>query len=54
MNCEVAGLLRTLKAALEARISGKVALDHDLISWMIRHSVAHHEIQSANVGRNRR
>ena len=38
MNGQVAGLLRTLKAALEARISGKVALDHDLISWMIRHS----------------
>ena len=33
---EVAGLLRTLKAALAPRISGKVALDHDFISWMIR------------------
>ena len=38
MNREVAGLLRTLKAALEARIGAKVGLDHDLISWMIRHS----------------
>ena len=38
MNREVAGLLRTLKAALEAWIGGKVWLDHDLISWMIRHS----------------
>ena len=38
VNREVAGLLRTLKAALEARISGKVALDHDFIRWMIRHS----------------
>ena len=38
MNREVAGLLRTPKAALEARISGKAALDHDLVSWMIRHS----------------
>ena len=37
-NREEAGLLRTLKAGLEARISGKVALDHDLISWLIRHS----------------
>ena len=27
MNRKVAGLLRTLKAALEARISGKAALD---------------------------
>ena len=38
MNREVAGLLRTLEAALEARIGAKVGLDHDLISWMIRHS----------------
>ena len=38
MNREVAGLLRRLKAALEARIGAKVGLDHDLISWMIRHS----------------
>ena len=38
VNREVASLQCTLKAALEARISGKVALDHDLISWMIRHS----------------
>ena len=38
MNREVAGLLRTREAALEARISGKVVLDHDLISWMVRHS----------------
>ena len=34
MNREVASLLRTLKAALEARISGKVAVDHNLISWL--------------------
>ena len=34
MNREVAGLPRTLKATLDARISGKVALDHDLIRWM--------------------
>ena len=34
MNREVAGLLRTLKAALDPRIG----LEHDLISWMIRHS----------------
>ena len=39
MNREVGGLLRTLKAALEARIGAKMGLDHDLISWMIRHSV---------------
>ena len=38
MNREVAGLLRTHKAALEARIGVKVGLDHDLINWMIRHS----------------
>ena len=38
MNRELAGLLRTPKAALEARIGAKVGLDHDLISWMIRHS----------------
>ena len=38
MNREVAGLLRTLTAALEAQIGAKVGLDHDLISWMIRHS----------------
>ena len=37
MNREVAGPLRTLKAALDAGISSKVALDHDLISWMTRH-----------------
>ena len=36
MNREVAGLLQTLKTALEARIGRKVA-DHGLISWMIRH-----------------
>ena len=38
MNREVAGLLRTLKMALETRIGTKVGLEHDLISWMIRHS----------------
>ena len=38
MNREVAGRPRTLMAALEARIFGKVELDHDFISWMIRHS----------------
>ena len=38
MNREVAGLPRALEAAPEARISGKVALDQDLSSWMIRHS----------------
>ena len=38
MNREVAGRPRTLTAALEARIFGKVELDHDLIRWMIRHS----------------
>ena len=38
MNREVAGLLRTLKTALEARFGAKVGLEHDLISWMIRHS----------------
>ena len=40
MNREVVGLLRTFKAVLEARISGKVARDHELIRWM-----THHEIQ---------
>ena len=34
---ETLGLFRTLKAALEARIGAKVGLDHDFISWMIRH-----------------
>ena len=38
MNREVAGRPHTLTAALEARIFGKVELDHDLIRWMIRHS----------------
>ena len=38
MNPEVAGLLRTLKTALEARIGAKVELEHNLISWMIQHS----------------
>ena len=46
MNREVAGLLRTLKAALEARIGAKVGLDHDFISWMIPAlGVAHHKVQ---------
>ena len=38
MNREVAGLLRPLKATLEARTLGKMKLHHDLISWVIRHS----------------
>ena len=38
MNRGVAGLRRTLKAALKARNRIKVALDYDFISWMIRHS----------------
>ena len=38
MNREVAGLLRTLTVALDARISGKVALDHYFINWLFRHS----------------
>ena len=38
VNREVAGLLRTPKTALETRIGTKVGLEHDLISWMIRHS----------------
>ena len=48
MNRKVAGLLRTLKAALEARISSKVALDHDFISWRSRHDSA--ELISESVG----
>ena len=36
MNREVAGLLHTVKTALEARIGGKVTLDRDLVSWMIQ------------------
>ena len=39
MNREVDGTLRTLKTALEARIGGKVSLDHDFISWLVRHSL---------------
>ena len=38
MSREVAGLLRTLKAALEPRIFGKVKLNHDFIGCMTRHS----------------
>ena len=38
MSREVAGPLRALKAALGARLAGKVKPDHYLLSWMIRHA----------------
>ena len=38
MSHEVSGLPRTLKTAHDARIGGKVTLDHDFISCLIRHS----------------
>ena len=31
-------LLRTLKSALEARIKGKLAVDHPVIKWLIEHT----------------
>ena len=50
MNREVAGLLRTVKTALEARIGAKVGLDHDLISWNDPAlGVAHHKVQGESV-----
>ena len=38
MSREVAGPLRALKAALGARLAGKVKVDHYLLSQMIRHA----------------
>ena len=35
---EVAGVIRTLRSALEGRLKSKVHLDHPLALWLVRHA----------------